>query len=735
LPPPTKKKAVPLNKEKKKARPVLTKMETPSGPGLTKEKTTPLDKEEITLKEKKAPANKEEVTLKKKTAPTDTKDITPPRKAQRKVQTETLDPDLSKSKKLYETAMSDFTAGRFKDALGKFKKIVKTEKNETVMRRIADSYYLLGEKGDERYFLEAIEQYRNVIRNYPESKKENEQAIYRLAQSYSRSNLDFKALIEFKKFCLRYSESGDFPESLYMIGKLHHKTGDFNDAIKGFKAYIKKFPEGRHVREVYFNIGDCYSRMNQFNDADVWYGKALKRWPTLEDLPEDTLSTLGAHYFQGKNYNEAQRVLFIYLNLFSKGKNGKTALYTIARSFEKMGHLPLALKTLSLLVDRYPGSKEARKSALIMANAGVKDPGIKLPTQIFSGMENYRDPIKAYDKIKGKFLDLDKEEELIFQKGYALIKKKRYQEAFDNSRIQLNRFPKGKYGKAGKENLILSAGGLIDDYYSKKDYLAVSDLYFNFDRNALLGNGSFDRLFKIGNSLKQIDLSDPAAEIFEEMINRFPKDKRVNPLLLTLAELDYGKKDYKGAKKRLNQLLEKRPGVDKKTGMTARTLLGDICFKEGLFKEAVGFYSAVLSPEAGGQESAAIRKKYADSLKGMGLYSSAFINYKRVLKNCDNPEQKCSAPVMMGSYEELGDYLYNEGKFQQSITMYEQSLKNASEDQQNMWAKFNMGRGYANMGNKPMADKSFNELKNENSNEFWSRVMEYYTVDKNRIEI
>jgi hypothetical protein len=49
--------------------------------------------------------------------------------------------------------MSDFTSGRYEDALSKFKEIIKTEKNEAVMRRIADCYYFLGEKGDKRHVL------------------------------------------------------------------------------------------------------------------------------------------------------------------------------------------------------------------------------------------------------------------------------------------------------------------------------------------------------------------------------------------------------------------------------------------------------------------------------------------------------------------------------------------------------------------------------------------------------
>jgi len=303
------------------------------------------------------------------------------------------DPGLKAGGKPHHSAMSDFTAGRYKDALGKFKEIIKTEKNETVLRRIADCYYFLGKEGDNRYLSKAIDQYRNIIRNYPGSRKENAQAVYRLAGSYKRMNLYYEALMEFKKLYSKYPESDYVPESLYMMGKMYYRTKKFNEAIGKFKEYIKRFPAGKHVRAAHFGVGDCYSQMRQFNDADIWYDNALKKWPALEDIPEDTLSNLGSHYFQVGKYDNALNIFFVYLNLFPDGKHCRSALYMIARSFEKIGQLPLALRALSLVVERYPGSREARRSALTMANIGVSYPEIKLTTK---WQENF--PISTWRK-------------------------------------------------------------------------------------------------------------------------------------------------------------------------------------------------------------------------------------------------------------------------------------------------------------------------------------------------
>ncbi len=642
---------------------------------------------------------------------------------------------IKTGRQAYDIAMSDFTSGRYEEALEKFKKIVGTGKDEPSQRRMADCSYFLGTRGDKQYFSQAIDQYRNIIRSYPGVNKENEEALYRLAKSYSLLNLYYEASMEFNNLCSDYPESAHVPESLYVTGEMFYKTEKFNKAIDKFKGYIKKFPKGKDVRDAYFGLGNCYSRMRQFNDADTWYSNALKECPTLEDIPEDMLSKLGSHYLQSGKYDNARRFFFAYLNLFPGGEHHKDILYSTACSFEKTGQLSLALKMMSLVVERYPESKEAGESAVIMANIGVKDPEMKVPSYILPGMDFYRNPIEAYERMAARsFDDIDMKEELIFRKGDALVKSGRYGEAFDSCRLLSDKFPQGKYAKDVEKNLSVSASHLINDHYAKADYIAVSEVYLNADKKILLENGNFDVLFKIGTSLKNIGLLDKAAGFFEDMITVCGKDKRINNLFVTMAEIDNSRGSYEDAKRALKKLPGKGQAADKKTVITVGKLMGDILYKEGLFKKAADFYSEVLGSSSDAEGIDSIRKKYADSIKEMGLYSSALVNYKRILKNSGSEAQKGSTPLIIGSYEGLGDCLFNEGKYSESVAMYEKSLNAIPESEQKMWTMFNIGRGYTNLGDKPMADKAFGSLKGDGGDEFWSRVVDYYVADRDWTE-
>jgi len=639
-------------------------------------------------------------------------------------------PPTSPDRGLYDSALKDFTAGRYEDALQKFGEGIKTERGEVALRRMADCYYFLGEKGDKGHLSKAVDRYRDILRTYPGLNEENVQATYRLAESYRRLGLHYEALVGFKKIYANYPESGYTPESLYMMGALSYETRRFAEAIDLFKEYIQRFPEGSHVRDAYFGVGDCYSRMRQFNDADVWYDNALKKWPALEDIPEDALRKLGAHRFQTGRYDDALRVLFAYLNLFPDGDRSRDALYAIARSFEKTGRMCPALKTFSLVIERYPGSREAKKSALIMANIGVDEPGIPVPADIFAGMGGYKDPIEAYRAMEGTLSDPAMEEEVIFRKGTALTKRKRYREAFEAGRFLLASFPRGLHREAGEKNLMVAASHLIDEHYARKDYLSVVDLYFALDRDGLFKSGDFDMLSQIGKSLKEMSLLDHAAGFFEAMLGVFGEDARGRSLSLDMAEIDYARGRYGDAKRRLQALMEERSGVDTELAAAARSLMGNISYKEGSYPEAASFYSAVLGSGTAPDGGTAVRERYADVLREMGMYSAALVNYRRALKECDDSERQCPVPVALNSYEGLGDCLYRKGKYEEAIRMYQQSLDGIPEGRRSRWTMANIERGYAKLGKRPALGESSASLQGEGGDEFWSRVVDYYRADE-----
>lgn len=647
-----------------------------------------------------------------------------------------------KETSLYDAAMKDFESESYESALSKLEQIIqrkgyKSVKKESILRRISDIYYFLGMKGEgnKKYLLKAINKYRNLIRDYPDSKKENVlMATYRLAKSYEYLNLYQESLIEFQHLYSRHPESEHIAEATFKIAKMYYRMRKFNRAIEQFKEYIKKFPSHEYVKDAYFCIGDCYSQLRQFNDANDWYGKALKKWPSLEKVSKTNIFHLGTFYLDTERYVQALKTFSALLNMFPEEKYSKEVINNLARSFIGANQVSLGLKILSFVIRNYPKSKEAYESAVIMADIEIINSKTRKPIVVDIGTLNSTIKVPAYNSICDDIIstarDIKLDDEIPFLKGYALLKEGSYKQSFDIYHSLLGQFIYESYGEASEKCLILSASYLINEYHSKNDHIAVCDLYFKSYKYGLFKYGDFNTLLKIGNNLKDIGLLTCAVEHFRKMIDPFKEHEKIKDILLDIAKIDYERGNYDEAERELKTLLTNQSHTNKKILINAKKLLGDVYYRKGLFENAACLYSEVLGFADEVECVADVYRNYANSLRQRGLYSSAFINYKRAVKLYKDKEgQTYPSPVMIDSYEGLGDYFYNEGRYQTAISMYEQSVNHNQESAQRPWTIFNIGRGYLNLGNRAMAEKSFSSLKGEKENEFWSKLIDYCVYD------
>ncbi|OPL16152.1 MAG: hypothetical protein AVO38_08760 [delta proteobacterium ML8_D] len=647
-----------------------------------------------------------------------------------------------KETSLYDAAMKDFESGSYKNALSKLELIIQHKdlryaNKEFILRRIGDIYYLLGMKGEgnKKYLLKAINNYRNLIRDYPDSKKEDSLlTTYRLAKSYEYLHLYQESLIEFQHLYSRYPESEHIAEATFKIAKMYYRMGRHDRAIEQFKEYIKKFPDQGHVKDAYFCIGDCYSQLRQFNDANDWYGKALKKWPSLEKVSKSNILNLGSFYLDTERYDQALKTFSAFLNMFPEEKYSKEVINKLARSFIGADQVSLGLKILGFIIRNYPKSKEAYESAVIMADIETKNSKVRKPIVVDIRTLNSTIKVPAYNSICDDIIltanNIKLEDEIPFLKGYALLKGGSYKQSFDIYHSLLGQCVYENYKEASEKCLILSANYLINEYHSKNDHIAICDIYFKTHKYGLYKYGDFDTLIKIGNNLRNIGLLTCAIEHFRKMIDPFKKHEKIKDIFLDMAKLDYDRANYDEAERGLNTLLKNQFHTDKKILINAKKLLGDIYYRKGLFENAACLYSEVLSFADGFECMADVYRNYANSLRERGLYSSAFINYKRAVKLYKNKESRIySSQIVVDSYEGLGDYFYNEGRYQKAISMYEQAVNHDQESAQRPWTIFNIGRGYLHLGNSAMAEKSFSSLKGEGADEFWSKLIDYCIYD------
>ena len=632
----------------------------------------------------------------------------------------------------YESAESDLKAGRYEESARKFEEMIRKgqvyESNrEAVLRGLADAYYFQGEKGSGVALEKAIENYEKLLSAYPQHKDSNADAHLRLARSYLVLNRHAEAYREFENLYSKYPDSPHVPEATFATGVTLYRLGKYPQAIERFKEYLQKNPNGEYAKHSYFWIADCYSQIKDTDQAEIWYRDGLRHFPDRSDLPKDVLIHLGMYFFRNHQFSDAADTYFRYVNLYPDGPFQKEVLFMIGRCLTEMDQHDAALKVYSMLIEKYPGSREAQECTMIMANIAVKRPDLKFPVAML-GAENVRDPVSTYDDLLRKSPQPDVEEALLFQKGYALAQHGRHKDAFDTFDTIMQRFPKGKFKPATIENLRKNAEILVDRYYVRGDYLAVSDIYFRIYANGI--PKGYDALtgFKMAESLRRIGLYAQSMPFFNDLMKRSEKKLQAS-ILISMAEIKYHEGRFGDAEATIQSMFKEFPGVEQREQVRARGILADVYARKGLTEKAVSLYGEVAKSGQVPEEPAVFYRNYGHALKDAKAYAAAIGCYQSAIKHYHGDRERYPVEVASESYTGLGDCLMGERNYAQAVSAYRKSLEADPDGRQSLWTLYQMGKGYLALDDEPSANRVFSELKLKGGEAFWAGLADYSVQD------
>jgi TolA-binding protein len=198
----------------------------------------------------------------------------------------------------YDQAVRHIQNGRYEDAVVIMKEMLRQKIDnprlqEALWRRLADCQYFMGEKGDQKDLLAAVDHYKNVLRNYPDVRPGNDLVYYRLSVIYEKVKFFYEGQAAAEHLLTKYPDSPYGQEVLFMAARMFQQTDKQDQAIQKYQAYLQKYPQGKYAKISAFKIGEGYFAAKRMDLAARWYGEALGRWPDIEDLPQDTLLNLG----------------------------------------------------------------------------------------------------------------------------------------------------------------------------------------------------------------------------------------------------------------------------------------------------------------------------------------------------------------------------------------------------------------------------------------------------------
>lgn len=515
-------------------------------------------------------------------------------------------------------------------------------------------------------------------------------------------------------------------EALFAEAVEHYRKGKYPKAVDTFRSYIQQYAGKPRSKASFFWIAECHSQMQDTKKADEAFREALKRWPDYHDVPREALVSLGFHFFRQGDPDQLIGAFSYYVNIYPEDPFRKEMLYLIARSLTEMKQYEPALKVFSSVIEKYPDTKEATESAIIMANIGVKSPGLKLPAYM-TGTQYYRDPAATYDMVLAKQLpNLEITERILFQKAYVLFQGKLYRQAFQASLAQLKRFPNGRCKDAGLATLKAATEHLVDEDYGKADYLRVADTYLTAYEGAWVKAIDFGTGTKIADSLRQIGLYRETRRVAEHLLMIEKDGRNRRSLLVMVADVSIRERHYDEAERIVTELAKETAALGRDDRIALRRLQGDLYLKKGLFEKAAAAY-AELAGE-GAADAAAMHRNYGIALRFSDACPSALQEFQLAIRQSEK-NKAGNNQVLQDSLAGVGDCYLKTRKYPEAVTAYRQAVDSAQSGAQNPWTLYNLGKGYVEMKNITEANRVFSELKVRTGDDFWNKTIDYTLSD------
>ncbi len=515
-------------------------------------------------------------------------------------------------------------------------------------------------------------------------------------------------------------------EALYAEALGLYRKSLYSKAIDKFRAYIDQFAGNPRSKASFYWIAECYSQMKDTKKSDEAFQEGLKRWPDYQGLPREVLVSLGFHFFRQGSYDNIVGAFSYYINVYPDDPFRKEMSYLIARSLTEMQQFEPALKVFSTVIEKYPDTKEATESAIIMANIGVKKPGIKLPVYMV-GVQYYKDPVATYDMVLSKNLpSLEMTERILFQKAYALYQRNRFQEAFVTSISQLKRFPNGPCKDATLAHLKVITVQLVDEDYKKADYLRVADTYFAAYEGAWVKTVDFGTGYRIADSLRRMGLYRDARRVSDHLLMVEKDSRNRNSLLVLMADVNIRSRQYDEAERLVTELAKEASSLSREDRMDLRRIQGDLYLKKGLYEKAAASYAEISADSAA--DPATLHRNYGVALRFSDACSSALQQFQLAIRQSEK-NKAANSQVLQDSLAGVGDCYLKTRKYPEAVTAYKQAVESAKSGAQNPWTLYNLGKGYVEMKNLPEANRVFSELKVRTGDDFWNKTIDYTLSD------
>lgn len=143
---------------------------------------------------------------------------------------------------------------------------------EQIERRIADVYMMEGvhdtnaqKEQKKSYYVDAIKAYRNILEKYPDS-PDNAEVLYQLAKAYDMEGNQGEALKMLTQLTQRHPTYPNIAEAYFRKGDIHFNNKDYRNAEQSYLA-VTQLDKSRLSVNAHYMLGWAYYKQTEFHKS------------------------------------------------------------------------------------------------------------------------------------------------------------------------------------------------------------------------------------------------------------------------------------------------------------------------------------------------------------------------------------------------------------------------------------------------------------------------------------
>ena len=467
-------------------------------------------------------------------------------------------------------------------------------------------YYLGRCLEDTGQYILAIQRYRQVLRQFPDSPLADDVA-FSVAEAFYRSGQNSVAVRSYRAFLEQYPDSRFVPNARYKLACVTFNEGRYDESVRELQEIVAGFPDEEISGYAQYLIGDCRLQLGSKAEAIFAWTEVVKR--------------------------------------FGRSRVASAALHKVVFTYADEGNYGQAIILANEFLDRFPGDELAPRVRVLQGFSHFQ-------------LAEYKQAIRAFQNVLDKNVNTEVAERALFLSTLAYTRTGELDRLVTNYNFLASKLLPTPSDWRGRTYYYLGEAYYAQGLYRQAEgmYRLVLTGYPRSNVAAASLQGLVASLSRTGD----YELALQEQEKFLLALANAESEKGTNSL--AVGSIYFNQHKYEDALGQFSDFLAKHP--DDPQAAAALANQGDCYYRLQYYEQAIGSWQQILARFGSAPQAEQALYRIADTQFGLGRFEEASASYGSLLERF--PAGSHAADARFGQ----ANCAYNLGRNDQAIASF-----------------------------------------------------------------